>query len=76
MRLRERFLNSVDICSHFKQTLGVRSGIPIPVTFFANVYLDYNVNCEIKKVRAVATIPTEVLGLLFTYINVGLPLGL
>ncbi|KAF8865704.1 hypothetical protein BDZ45DRAFT_684226 [Acephala macrosclerotiorum] len=49
-------------------TLGVRNIIPIPVTFFANVYLDFGTdlsgNCQINAVRAFATIPSQVLGLI------------
>ncbi|CZR61848.1 uncharacterized protein PAC_11745 [Phialocephala subalpina] len=57
-------------------TLGVRDIIPIPVTFSANVYLDFGVdlhgNCQINAVRAFATIPSQVLGLILT----GSPLDL
>jgi hypothetical protein len=58
-----------------KQTLGVRSAIPVPVTFFAYVYLDYDDNCEIQTIRAIASIPTEVLGAFVDFPDLGL-LGL
>ncbi|KUJ07452.1 uncharacterized protein LY89DRAFT_789560 [Mollisia scopiformis] len=45
-------------------TLGVRGIITIPVTFFANVYLDFDDDCTITAVRAFAEVPTVVLGLL------------
>ncbi|TVY35628.1 hypothetical protein LOCC1_G007127 [Lachnellula occidentalis] len=44
-------------------TLGVRSEVPVPVTFFATVYLDHAANCRLPSIRAIATIPTEVVGL-------------
>lgn len=47
------------------QTLGALHAIALPVTFYANVYLDFNLTtCEIGAVRAFAKIPTEVLGIL------------
>lgn len=47
-----------------RQTLGVRNEIPIPVTFTADVFLDYTDDCGVNGVRAYATVPTKVLGLL------------
>ncbi len=58
------------------QTLGVRSVIPIPVTFFAHVYLDYDSDCRIQTIRAVApSVPSQVLGVFFNFPSLGL-LGL
>lgn len=56
-----------------QQTLGVRDVIPIPVTFYANVYLDFDDNCNILAVRAFAQIPTLVLGLILN--PPGIPAG-
>jgi len=53
------------------QTLGVRSIVPVPVTFSADVFLDYTPECRIKAVRAYARIPSEVLG--FMTKNPGVP---
>lgn len=36
--------------------------VPIPVTFFAHVYLDFNADCRIYGVRAFAQIPTNIAG--------------
>lgn len=44
------------------QTLGVRSDIPVPVTFRGYVFLDFTADCRISAVRAYAKVPTEVLG--------------
>lgn len=57
---------------HTNVTLGVRNLVPIPVTFYADVYLDYNTDCKIKAVRADATIPTQILGLILHPPSLGL----
>lgn len=44
--------------------------IPIPVTFSAHVYLDFDQECEIEKVRAFAQIPSEVAGIVLSEIRV------
>lgn len=48
------------------QTLGALDGLlEIPVTFSANVYLEFNLTtCGITLVQAFATIPSKVLGVL------------
>lgn len=43
-------------------TLGVRSDLPIPVTFAGQVYLDFTADCRISAVRAYAEVPTEING--------------
>tara|TARA_R110002060_G_scaffold61507_4_gene71007 strand:- start:1240 stop:1581 length:342 start_codon:yes stop_codon:yes gene_type:complete len=50
----------------FQQTLGVRDIVPVPVTFNADVYLDYSPapDCRIQAVRAYARVPSEVLGMM------------
>lgn len=56
----------------WNQTLGILHGIlPIPVTFSANVYLDYNEDCTIDTARAFAQIPTNIANLL--YLHFGYP---
>ncbi|CEJ94359.1 hypothetical protein VHEMI09896 [[Torrubiella] hemipterigena] len=54
-------------------TLGVNSLIPLPITFNADVYLDFNVNCRIYQVRAVAWVPSDILGILFQRLNIPVP---
>ncbi|KAH6716542.1 hypothetical protein DL95DRAFT_459602 [Leptodontidium sp. 2 PMI_412] len=55
-------------------TLGARSAIPIPVVFFAHVYLDYDDDCKIKTIRAVApSVPSQVLGVFVNFPSLGLP---
>ena len=54
-------------------TLGVQSDVVIPVTFSAQVYLDFNVNCRIFAVRAYAEIPTYINGMptmLYQYLGI------
>lgn len=55
------------------QTLGINSLIPIPVTFNADVYLDFNPDCRVYQVRAVAFVPSEILGILFQRLNLPIP---
>lgn len=56
------------------QTLGIRSAIPLPVTFFARVYLDYDADCKIQTIRAIApSVPSEVLGAFVNFPSLGLP---
>lgn len=46
-------------------TLGALHALTVPVTFFANVLLDFNSDtCQIERVEAYAQVPTQVLGLL------------
>ncbi|KAG4420444.1 hypothetical protein IFR04_006460 [Cadophora malorum] len=55
-------------------TLGIRSAIPLPVTFFARVYLDYDADCKIQTIRAIApSVPSEVLGAIVNFPSLGLP---
>jgi hypothetical protein len=47
-----------------KQTLGALHLVPVPVTFYANVYLTYHLStCLIEEVFADATISTQLAGL-------------
>ena len=45
--------------------------MPVPLTFYANVYLDFDLaSCEIEAVRAFAMIPSEVAGILVNDPNI------
>ncbi|CZT23302.1 uncharacterized protein RCC_09013 [Ramularia collo-cygni] len=48
-------LLSVDI------RLGLREILPLPATFHAWVYMDFNVDCRIYSARAYADVPTSIL---------------
>ncbi|KAL2069383.1 hypothetical protein VTL71DRAFT_14062 [Oculimacula yallundae] len=65
--------NNSMVINNANVTLGVRNLIPVPVTFNADVYLDYSPapDCRVQAVRAYARIPSEVLGLMTA--NPGVP---
>ena len=44
--------------------MGVRDKIPVPVTFFVDVYLDFDKKCRIYSVGLMLEFLSEVLGLL------------
>ncbi|KAK6438349.1 hypothetical protein LTR95_005452 [Oleoguttula sp. CCFEE 5521] len=49
---------------HTNVTLGALHAMAIPVTFYADVHLEYNLDsCLMQKIQAFATIPTVVAGI-------------
>ncbi|CZS96912.1 uncharacterized protein RCO7_02662 [Rhynchosporium graminicola] len=58
--------NNSMVINNANITLGLRSIVKLPVTFNADVYLDYSPapDCRIQAVRAYARLPSEVLGMI------------
>lgn len=64
--LYDDYVNGTTII-HTNVTLGLAHSVAVPVTFYADVYLTYDLsNCLMEKIQAFATIPTDIGGIPIT----------